>query len=129
MEREGLATETHCPYCALQCGIELVREEDGIQLTPSGFPTNRGALCAGGGAAAELLDQPGRVRGPLVRAMPGDRRRRLRPVPWDEALDRVVAAVRSGQVRHGRDSVGGFGGGGLTSEKAYQLGKFARVAL
>jgi assimilatory nitrate reductase catalytic subunit len=33
------------------------------------------------------------------------------------------------QQRYGRDSVGCFGGGGLTNEKAYQLGKFARVAL
>ena len=30
---------------------------------------------------------------------------------------------------HGPDSVAVFGGGGLTNEKAYQLGKFARVAL
>ena len=30
---------------------------------------------------------------------------------------------------HGADSVAVFGGGGLTNEKAYQLGKFARVAL
>src|ERR1019366_5058184 len=30
---------------------------------------------------------------------------------------------------HGKDSVGIFGGGGLTNEKAYLLGKFARVAL
>src|SRR5207244_7369924 len=30
---------------------------------------------------------------------------------------------------HGRDAVGIFGGGGLTNEKAYLLGKFARVAL
>ena len=31
--------------------------------------------------------------------------------------------------RYGRDGVGCFGGGGLTNEKAYQFGKFARVAL
>ena len=38
---------------------------------------------------------------------------------------------RSGtrQDRYGRDAVGCFGGGGLTNEKAYLLGKFARVAL
>ena len=30
---------------------------------------------------------------------------------------------------HGRDAVGVFGGGSLTNEKAYLLGKFARVAL
>ena len=33
------------------------------------------------------------------------------------------------RAAHGPDSVGVFGGGGLTNEKAYQLGKFARVAL
>ena len=30
---------------------------------------------------------------------------------------------------HGPDAVAVFGGGGLTNEKAYQLGKFARIAL
>lgn len=33
------------------------------------------------------------------------------------------------QRRHGRDAVAVFGGGGLTNEKAYALGKFARVTL
>ena len=33
------------------------------------------------------------------------------------------------QEQYGRDAVGVFGGGGLTNEKAYLLGKFARVAL
>ena len=33
------------------------------------------------------------------------------------------------QAAHGPDAVAVFGGGGLTNEKAYQLGKFARVAL
>ena len=33
------------------------------------------------------------------------------------------------QAEHGPDAVAVFGGGGLTNEKAYLLGKFARVAL
>jgi assimilatory nitrate reductase catalytic subunit len=41
----------------------------------------------------------------------------------------VAAGVRRVQAAHGADAVGVFGGGGLTNEKAYQLGKFARVAL
>ena len=39
------------------------------------------------------------------------------------------SAIRATQRRHGRDAVGVFGGGSLTNEKAYLLGKFARVAL
>lgn len=33
------------------------------------------------------------------------------------------------RAAHGADAVGVFGGGGLTNEKAYALGKFARVVL
>ena len=101
----------------------------GASIEPADFPTNRGGLCAKGWSAPELLDHPHRLTAPLVRARRGDRSSPLRAAGWDEALERVVAAVRASQRRYGRDSVGCFGGGGLTNEKAYQLGKFARVAL
>jgi assimilatory nitrate reductase catalytic subunit len=90
------------------------------------FPTNLGGLCAKGWTAAELLDHPERLTAPLVRDRRGDP---LRPATWDEALDRVAGAIRDAQSRHGRDAVGLFGGGGLTNEKAYQFGKFARATL
>ena len=45
------------------------------------------------------------------------------------ALDRIAWEIRRVQEQYGRDAVGVFGGGGLTNEKAYLLGKFARVAL
>jgi predicted molibdopterin-dependent oxidoreductase YjgC len=51
------------------------------------------------------------------------------PTTWDDALDRIAAAIIATQQRYGRDAVGAFGGGGLTNEKAYQFGKFVRVAL
>ena len=90
------------------------------------FPTNRGGLCQKGWTAAELLDHPDRLRSPLVRSR---RDEPLRPASWDEALDRIIAAVERTQEQYGRDAVGVFGGGSLTNEKAYLLGKFARVAL
>ena len=45
------------------------------------------------------------------------------------ARSRSRSGVRAIQAAHGRDAVGVFGGGALTNEKAYLLGKFARVAL
>ena len=45
------------------------------------------------------------------------------------AIDRIASAIRATQATYGRDAVGVFGGGSLTNEKAYLLGKFARVAL
>ncbi|HVQ89624.1 MAG TPA: molybdopterin oxidoreductase family protein [Mycobacteriales bacterium] len=122
--------DSHCPYCSLQCGITLDAAPARLTLAPQpDFPTNLGGLCAKGWTAADLLDHPDRLRTPLVRADPGDRRSPLRPASWPDALDRVSAAITASQDAHGRDSVGCFGGGGLTNEKAYLLGKFARVGL
>ena len=117
---------THCPYCALQCGMLLRGTAGRVEVLPRQFPTNRGGLCQKGWTAAELLDHPDRLTTPLVR---DHRDAELRPASWAEALDRVVTGIRRIQARHGRDGVAVFGGGGLTNEKAYALGKFARVAL
>ncbi|MFG1719796.1 molybdopterin oxidoreductase family protein [Micromonospora chalcea] len=117
---------THCPYCALQCGMVLSATGDGVEVGARDFPTNRGGLCQKGWTAADLLDHPDRLTTPLLRDRPGGE---LRPATWDEALDRVAAGVRDVQHRHGRDAVAVFGGGGLTNEKAYALGRFARVTL
>ena len=120
-------TATHCPYCSLQCGMQITQQPGApLQVAPSAFPTNRGTMCQKGWTAAALLGHPDRLTTPLVR---DGRDAELRPASWDEALDRVAAALRRTAQRHGADAVGVFGGGGLTNEKAYQLGKFARVAL
>ncbi|MEV8631573.1 molybdopterin oxidoreductase family protein [Streptosporangium sp. NPDC051023] len=120
------AVATHCPYCALQCGMALTPQAPGARVGPRDFPVNEGALCQKGWTAAALLDTRDRLREPLVRHRRGAP---LRPTGWDEALDLVAGRIRDLQDRHGRDAVAVFGGGGLTNEKAYLLGKFARVAL
>ena len=83
-----------------------------------------------GWTAATLLDHPQRLLQPLVRTVPGDRTSPLRPASWDEALDADRRRhPRAPSSAYGHDGVGCFGGGGLTNEKAYAFGKFARVAL
>jgi assimilatory nitrate reductase catalytic subunit len=84
-----------------------------------------GGLCRKGWTAGELLRSPERLTTPLVRDRKGGP---LHPAAWDEALARVVDGVRAAQ-EVSREKVAVFGGGGLTNEKAYALGKFARVAL
>ncbi|WP_084704480.1 molybdopterin oxidoreductase family protein [Phaeacidiphilus oryzae] len=128
------ATATHCPYCSLQCGMELRVGADGAAGAPAvavegaDFPVNRGALCGKGQSAAELLDPAVRLTVPLIRE-PGADGGRLRPADWDEALDHAAQGLRRIAERYGPEAVGVFGGGGLTNEKAYLLGKFARVVL
>lgn len=120
-------TPTHCPYCALQCGMNLVRRDGLLQVEArTDFPTNRGGLCRKGWTSVELLDHPERLRTPLLRDRKGGP---LRPCSWEEALGRTAAEFLRLQAEFGADAVGVFGGGGLTNEKAYLLGKFARVGL
>ncbi|MFC7847894.1 molybdopterin oxidoreductase family protein [Arthrobacter sp. NPDC057388] len=137
------SADTHCPYCALQCAMTLkspaapaatgpapaLQPGSGpvpaVEVSGRNFPTNRGGLCRKGWTSASLLQHPGRVTEPMFKGPDGV----FRPISWDEALGRVTAAVKDARARYGADSVGVFGGGGLTNEKAYQLGKFARLAL
>jgi assimilatory nitrate reductase catalytic subunit len=105
--------------------MTLVRSGNSVSVAARDFPTNKGGLCRKGWTAAELLNSPERLMTPLMREKSGE----LRAAGWDEALDRIAVGFRSITKTHGANSVAIFGGGGLTNEKAYLLGKFARVAL
>jgi assimilatory nitrate reductase catalytic subunit len=120
--------DTHCPYCALQCGMGLRPTAGGtVDVVERDFPVNKGALCGKGRTAPEVLAKGVRLTGPLVRS--GGATGELEPASWGEALDRVTERLVRVRAGHGADAVGVFGGGGLTNEKAYALGKFARVVL
>ncbi len=145
------SADTHCPYCALQCAMTLTppaglapasrpgpvpvtlrplpespaQDVPVLEVSGRNFPTNRGGLCRKGWTSAALLNHPGRVTEPLLKGADGVHR----PVSWDQALQVAADAVKDSRARYGPDSVGVFGGGGLTNEKAYMLGKFARLAL
>ncbi|SDE51171.1 molybdopterin oxidoreductase family protein [Auraticoccus monumenti] len=121
---EAVPTATHCPYCALQCAQTLTRTPTGVEVSARDFPTNRGGMCQKGWTSARLLDVPDRLTTPLLR-VGGE----LVEVDWDTALDHLAGRLAAIRAESGPDAVAVFGGGGLTNEKAYQLGKFARVAL
>jgi assimilatory nitrate reductase catalytic subunit len=132
--------KTHCPYCAFQCGMRVTTKAPAtvpttLPTTPGAaawdvradedFPVNRGQMCIKGFTSAELLDHPARVLTPLLRGRGG----RLVPASWDAALDFVAGRLLAIRERHGAAALGAFGSGALTNEKAYWLGKFARLAL
>ncbi|MFD1521006.1 molybdopterin oxidoreductase family protein [Pseudonocardia yunnanensis] len=121
----GVATRvaTHCPYCALQCGQWVGPTGD---VDAREFPTNRGGLCQKGWTAGALLNHPERLTAPLLRE---SRSAEFATVGWDRALAYVGRRLADLRAEYGPDSVAVFGAGGLTNEKSYLLGKFARVAL
>ena len=108
---------THCPYCALQCSMTVSPTRE--------IGAGDGGLCRKGWTSADLLTSPHRLTAPLIRDRKGGP---LVEVSWDQALNRIVEGIRTAQ-QAGPDGVAIFGGGGLTNEKAYLLGKFARVVL
>ncbi|WP_340379781.1 molybdopterin oxidoreductase family protein [Streptomyces sp. SS7] len=120
------STPTHCPYCALQCGMALSPlPTGGVEVVERpDFPVNRGALCGKGRTAPAVLAPGVRLTSPLVRSGGA-----LVPASWEEALDRTARELSRVRSAYGADALGVFGGGGLTNEKAYALGKFARVVL
>ena len=122
----GVSVDTHCPYCALQCGMSLTADAGHWVVAGRDFPVNRGALCRKGWTSAELLDAPDRLLTPLVRRT---RAEPLLPATWEDAVAFVVDKIQGLAAAHGPDAIGIFGGGGLTNETAYMLGKFARVVL
>ncbi|MFG3040462.1 molybdopterin oxidoreductase family protein [Streptomyces sp. NPDC048330] len=127
---DATTVPTHCPYCALQCGMSLrptgTPELPAEVVERTGFPVNRGALCGKGRTAPSVLSSRVRLTEPLVRCPDTGA---LRPATWEEALAAVADGLRRTRADHGPDAVGVFGGGGLTNEKAYTLGKFARLVL
>jgi assimilatory nitrate reductase catalytic subunit len=118
--------KTHCCFCGQQCGIQLkVRGNQVIGFEPwEDFPFNRGKLCPKGVKRYMQSNHPDRLLDPLMRTDQG-----FRKAGWEEALTFTAGRLREIQAKYGKDSVAVFGGASLITEKAYLLGKFARVAL
>src|SRR5437773_5241006 len=118
--------KTHCCFCGVQCGIQLkVKDNKVIGFEPwEEFPVNRGMLCPKGVKRYLQNDHPDRLLNPLIRTSLG-----FGKATWDEALGRTIEAIRKIQTRYGRDAFAMLGGASMTNEKAYLIGKFARIAL
>jgi assimilatory nitrate reductase catalytic subunit len=118
--------KTHCCFCGQQCGLQLkVRGNTVIGFEPwEEFPFNRGKLCPKGVKRYLQSNHPDRLLHPLRRDDHG-----FRPTSWDDALDFTAQRLQEIQAKFGKDSVAVYGGASLTTEKAYLVGKFARVAL
>lgn len=118
--------KTHCCFCGQQCGIQLkVRDNRVIGFEPwEDFPFNRGMLCPKGVKRYLQGGHPDRLLDPLMRSSGG-----FHKATWDDALDFTARRLREIQEKYGRDAVAVYGGASLTTEKAYLMGKFARVAL
>lgn len=117
---------THCPYCGVQCGMNLlVSDEHVVGFEPRyDFPVNEGKLCPKGVTAYLQTHHPDRLLYPLIK-----RNGNFERASWDEALDLITSKFKEVQSKYGKDSIGVYSGSSLTTEKTYLMGKFARAGL
>jgi assimilatory nitrate reductase catalytic subunit len=121
--------KTHCCFCGQQCGIQLkVKDNTVIGFEPwEDFPFNQGMLCPKGVKRYLQGGHPDRLTTALQRdpAAAGG----FRALPYAQAIERVAAEISRIQAAYGNNAFAILSGASLTVEKAYLMGKFARVAL
>lgn len=121
--------KTHCCFCGQQCGIQLkVADEQVVGFEPwEDFPFNRGMLCPKGVKRYLQGGHPDRLTRPLHRDPRSPTG--FREGSYADAIAATARAISSIQSQHGPAAMGVLSGASLTSEKAYLMGKFARVCL
>jgi assimilatory nitrate reductase catalytic subunit len=121
--------KTHCCFCGQQCGIQLkVKDNEVIGFEPwEEFPFNRGMLCPKGVKRYLQGSHPDRLLHAYQRdpASEGG----FRELDYDQAIALVASEIQRIQSTHGKDAFGVLTGASLTTEKAYLMGKFARMCL
>ncbi|MEC0181571.1 molybdopterin oxidoreductase family protein [Paenibacillus peoriae] len=124
--------DTQCPFCSVQCKMTVSTDIEslaGITRTvyrAEGKPNaaSQGRMCVKGMNAYQHTIHAERLLRPLMR-----KAGKLMPVTWEEALDAIATSLASTLSTQGPDTIGIYGGGSLSNETAYLLGKFARVAV
>jgi assimilatory nitrate reductase catalytic subunit len=118
--------KTHCCFCGQQCGIQLkVRDNQVVGFEPwEDFPYNKGMLCPKGVKRYLQGVHPDRLTQPLLRTSQG-----FRPISYAQALDLTAERLRTIRDKYGPHAIAIYGGASMITEKAYLLGKFARVAI
>jgi len=121
--------KTHCCFCGQQCGIQLlVKDDQVVGFEPwMEFPFNRGKLCPKGVKRYLQESHPDR----LLHAYERDALvpEGFKPIAYDRAVARVAAEITRIQSQYGHDAFAVLSGASLTVEKAYLMGKFARMCL
>src|SRR5688500_14704843 len=120
---------THCCFCGQQCGINLkVKDNTVVGFEPrEDFPFNGGKLCPKGVKRYLQGAHPDRLVSAFERDPSSDSG--FRAVAYERAVERVASEIERIQAEYGPDAFAVLSGASLTTEKAYLMGKFARMCL
>lgn len=117
---------TTCSYCGVGCQLNLhVRKDKIVKVTGvEDVGPNFGSLCVKGRFGYDFVDDPGRLKTPLIRDNGS-----FREASWDEALDLVAEKLKGMKSRHGADAIGVLSSARITNEENYLVQKFARAVV
>lgn len=117
---------TTCSYCGVGCQMLLhVRDNRIVKVTGvEDAGPNYGSLCVKGRFGYDFVDDPGRLKKPLIREKGS-----FREASWDEALNLVAEKLRSIKAQHGADAIGVLSSARITNEENYLVQKFTRAVL
>jgi assimilatory nitrate reductase catalytic subunit len=120
--------DTQCPFCSVQCKMQIVEHAGEERKTYTVLPklnaASEGRLCIKGMNAYQHALSSERLAYPMAK-IDGEFVR----VSWAEAYRLIQSNFTQIGQQFGSNAIGVYGGGSLTNESAYLLGKFARVAL
>lgn len=120
--------ETQCPFCSVQCKMDITEKvQAGMRsytIEPKQNAASEGRLCVKGVNAHQHALSNERILEPLLK-----KEGEFVPISWESAYSLIAEKLTAIQQKYGHQAVGVYGGGSLTNESSYLLGKFARVAL
>lgn len=120
--------DTQCPFCSVQCKMQVVEhfgeERNTFTVLPKANAASEGRLCIKGMNAYQHALSSDRLTYPMAKVDGAFVR-----ISWEEAYKLIQTNFTKVGKQFGNDAIGVYGGGSLTNESAYLLGKFARVAL
>jgi len=126
---ERLVMKTQCPFCSVQCKMQVIEERPkngppSYTVVPTPNVASEGRLCVKGINAYQHALMGDRMLYPMKK-LDGQ----LVRITWSEAYAWMAERFGKLQQCYGMDSIGVYGGGSLTNETAYLLGKMARLSL
>ena len=126
LQAEAKRVRTTCSYCGVGCQLNLhVKDNKVVRVTgEESIGPNYGSLCVKGRFGYDFINDPDRLKTPLIREDG-----RLREASWEEALKLVAEKLALTKEESGPDSIGVMCSARITNEENYLAQKFTRAVI
>jgi len=121
--------KTTCTYCGVGCQIDLnVHNNRIVKVTGNKdyVQPNEGSLCVKGRFGMDFVNDPSRLKTPLIRKEKGGD---FTEATWDEAYDFIADSLTEIKKKNGPDSIAGLSSARCTNEENYLFQKFLRAGI